>query len=170
MSMNFKFLNTSKPTSLSSNKLLDFVFTNKANIVNDHSIHACSFSDHCLIATEINIPISNNKAEFMYSRKIKEDNLKDINNLITNPSFEFLSSINDINDKWIIFENSILKMIDLIGPKTKIRIKQKKLPWLDASTFKLKIYRDKLYRYALKTKSIDDWDKYKEVRNKYNIC
>ena len=42
-------------------------------------------------------------------------------------------------------------------------------PWLDASTFKLKNYRDKLYRYAIKSKLLEDWNKYKEIRNKYNI-
>ncbi len=42
------------------------------------------------------------------------------------------------------------------------------LPWLDASTFKLKNYRDKLYKYAVKSKSTEDWNRYKEVRNKYN--
>ena len=43
------------------------------NIVNDHSIHPCSFNDHCLVATEINIPINPSDAEFIYSRRIKED-------------------------------------------------------------------------------------------------
>jgi hypothetical protein len=37
------------------------------NIVNDHSIHPCSFSDHCLVATEINIPINASNAEFFTS-------------------------------------------------------------------------------------------------------
>ena len=76
--------------------------------------------------------------------------------------------ITDINDRWILFKNHILKVVDLVFPKVKIKIAQKKLPWLDASTFKLKNYRDKLYHYALKSKSIDDWNKYKLIRNKYN--
>jgi hypothetical protein len=135
-SMNFKFLNTSKPTRLSSNTLLDVVFTNNMNIVNDHSIHPCSFSDHCLVATEVKIPINASNAEFIYSRRIKEDKLIDIDNLLRSTSFEFLKTITDVNDKWILFKNHILKIIDTICPKVKIKITQKKLPWLDASTFK----------------------------------
>ena len=49
-SMNFKLLNSPKPTRLVSNTLLDVVFTNNISLVTDHSIHPCSFSDHCLIA------------------------------------------------------------------------------------------------------------------------
>ena len=67
------------------------------------------------------------------------------------------------------FKNYLLKIIDLVCPKVKIKIKQKKLPWLDALTFKLKNYRDKLYCRALKSKNVADWDKYKNIRNKYNM-
>lgn len=109
------------------------------------------------------------QAEFIYTRKIKDDSLIMIDNLLKNTSFEFLSQIDNINDKWLLFKNSICKIIDEVCPKVKIKIKQKQLPWLDASTFKLKNYRDKLYRYALKSKSLEDWDKYKLIRNKYNI-
>jgi hypothetical protein len=138
------------------------------NIVNDHSIHPCSFSDHCLVATEVKIPINASNAEFIYSRRIKEDKLIDIDNLLRSTSFEFLKTITDVNDKWILFKSHILKIIDTICPKVKIKITQKELPWLDESTFKLKNYRDKLYRYAIKSKLLD-WNKYKEIRNKYNI-
>ena len=167
-SMNFKFLNDTKPTRLSSGTLLDVVISNNINIVNEHSLHPCSFSDHCLVAIEINIPVDLNKAEFIYTRRIKDDHLIAIDNILKSTSFSFLDQINDINDKWILFKNTIYKIIDLICPKTKIKIKQKNLPWLDASTFKLKNYRDKLYKYAVKSKSIEDWNRYKEVRNKYN--
>ena len=114
------------------------------------------------------IPVDLTKAEFIYSRRIKVDHLIAIDNILKSTSFSFLDQINDINDKWILFKNTIYKIIDLICPKTKIKIKQKNLPWLDASTFKLKNYRDKLYKYAVKSKSIEDWNRYKEVRNKYN--
>ena len=83
--------------------------------------------------------------------------------------FEFLKRITDVNDKWILFKNHILKIIDTICPKVKIKITQKKLPWLDASTFKLKNYKDKLYRFAIQSKLLENWNKYKEIRNKYNI-
>ena len=39
----------------------------------------------------------------------------------------------------------------------------------DQLTFKLKNYRDKLYCRALKSKNVADWDKYKNIRNKYNM-
>ena len=146
MSMNFKFLNTTKPTRLASNTLLDVLMTNNANIVNEHSIHACSFSDHCLVAIEINIQINNyNKSDFIFTRRINIENLQTIDTMVKQVSFEFLNQIYDINDKWILLKNNLLKIIDLVCPKVKIKIKQKKLPWLDALTFKLKNYRDKLY-------------------------
>ncbi len=63
-----------------------------------------------------------------------------------------------------MLKKMILHIIDDCAPK---KLKSKGLPWLDADTFKLRYYRDKLCHAAIKSKLDDDWSKYKAVRNDY---
>jgi hypothetical protein len=64
--------------------------------------------------------------------------------------------------------NYLLKIIESCAPKVKLRHKQKDLPWLDASFFKLRYFRDKLYHRAVKSRLQDDWMRYKQARNDYS--
>ena len=79
-----------------------------------------------------------------------------------------MDKILDINDRWLLLKKILLNVIDKYCPKVKVKHKSKRLPWLDASTFKLRHYRDKVYHKAIASKNKDDWEYYKKIRNDYN--
>jgi hypothetical protein len=101
-------------------------------------------------------------------RRLTDESLALIDNEIKKCSFGFLDNIANVNDRWIMLKKMILHIIDNCAPKKHVKLKSKGLPWLDADTFKLRYYRDKLYHAASKSKLDDDWSKYKAVRNDYS--
>ena len=168
-SSNFNFVDDVKPTRLVSGTLLDVVLTNNLDSIINHFVHPCSFSDHCFVIFEFKFVIKQEKKDNIFIRRLTDDKLELINANLSNTSFDFLNSVIDINDKWLLFKKILLNAIDNLCPKVKVKHKAKRLPWLDATTFKLRHYRDKLYYKAISTKSQVDWDLYKKIRNEYNM-
>ena len=99
---------------------------------------------------------------------MNEKNLQLIDNELQKQRFDLLDTIADPNDRWLLFKNMVVKVVDSIAPKVKLRVKGSDLPWLDGSTFRLKLYRDKLYKRALISKSETDWNAYQLARNDYS--
>jgi hypothetical protein len=62
----------------------------------------------------------------------------------------------------------LLNVIDKYAPKVKICLKSKRNLWLDAETFKLKYYFDKLYHKAIALKLEEDLSKHKTAGNDYS--
>ena len=89
-------------------------------------------------------------------RRLTDETLVLIDNEIQKCSFGFLDNIANVNDRWIMLKKMILHIIDNCAPKKHVKLKSKGLPWLDADTFKLRYYRDKLYHAAIKSKLDDD--------------
>ena len=59
----------------------------------------------------------------------------------------------------------LLSVVDKHAPFKRRRIRNKPSPWLTCEIRQLLNYRDQFKRHAIRTKLLEDWEKYKNIIN-----
>jgi hypothetical protein len=81
----------------------------------------------------------------------------DLENMILNEG-------NDIDDKWELWKDEVIKVLNRIVPKKKVLIKRNN-PWIDAEVIHASNVKSTLWRKAKKSGKESDLNKYKKVNN-----
>jgi hypothetical protein len=71
----------------------------------------------------------------------------------------------DPNDKLLIWEKLFKPVMDIYFPVRRKRIRKSSYPWIGSSVRVLMRNRDQARKKALKTKSVEDFNIYKRLRN-----
>ena len=71
----------------------------------------------------------------------------------------------DPNHKLSIWEKLFTPVVDIYFPMRRKRIRKNSHPWIDSSVLVLMRNRDQARKKALKTKSVEDFNMYKRLRN-----
>ena len=74
----------------------------------------------------------------------------------------------DVNQALKYFNGIVRSIFDLHAPHIVKKIRGKPCPWINSDLRKLMIDRDRILRKFRKTKSEDDWNLYKKLRNLCN--
>ena len=56
-------------------------------------------------------------------RRLNDDALASINHALNDTSFAFLRRIEDVNDRWILLKQVIVRLVDLSAPKKKLNVR-----------------------------------------------
>ena len=170
------FTNTiNKPTRLDpvSGKmtLLDVILCSNPTSVLSSAVFPYSRSDHWLIVSIFNFKSSKYKYCSMPSRCLNEKKMKllklEIKNIFQNYD---LSRIINVNIRWNLLKDEIMKSLEKIAPIKQINVRiTKSLPWYDKQLVNLAHKRNRLYNTWCKSKLAYDRAKYVEIRNKYNL-
>ena len=75
-----------------------------------------------------------------------------------------------INESWENWKRVFLHIFDKHAPKRVIRVRNKPTPWLDSNLKQQMMTRNSLKRRAIKTGSENDWNCYRNMRNKVNYA
>ena len=159
-----------KITRIASGTLLNVFVTNQQSCVTKHYVEPCPFSDHCFVICDLLFRKAKNNNNTIMFRRLNDDALASINHALNDTSFAFLRRIEDVNDRWILLKQVIVRLVDLSAPKKKLNVKSKRLPWLDADCFRMKYLRDKHYRLAIKSKLPLDWVVTKQHAMRTVVC
>ena len=70
-----------------------------------------------------------------------------------------------LSEKWDKFKNVFLTVSNICAPFETRRLKNRNNPWIDNTIVRLMYKRDHLKRKAVKYKSDELWESYKQIRN-----
>ena len=70
-----------------------------------------------------------------------------------------------LSEKWDKFKNVLLTVSNTCAPFETRRLKNRNNPWIDSNPVRLIYKRDHLKRKAVKYKSDELWESYKQIRN-----
>ncbi len=133
-----------KLTGQVSGTILDVLMTNQPSIITEHHVEPCPFSDHSAVICALTIKCHIESGDIVTLRRLSDAVIAQIDGEFRKTSFVFLNTITNVNDRWLMLKQMLLSIINNHALMKKLRLKSKSLPWLDADTFKLKHYRDKL--------------------------
>ena len=128
-----------------SKTLIDVVLHNKENIVNT-SVIDFPYSDHKLVLVNCKFKSITNDIEIKLSRKLNEKLISEIGKQIELINFNILDKVKNLNERWFLFKQIILNLINNLAPLKKCENKKvKNLPWYDTDLIKAERKCSKLY-------------------------
>lgn len=131
--------------------------------VHHHDMH--DHSDHQLIYCTLNIKISASKPKIIRYRNFKQFNI-DIfkQDLVNIPWWQVLDCEN-VNQKVSLLSEMILALFECHAPITEKKVTRPPSPWFTDALRAMKKHRNNLYSKYKRTKSVRDWEAYKEIKN-----
>lgn len=167
LSYDFQQLIT-EPTRITntSQKIIDVIFINNSDlVVNSGIINADTISDHSAVYCELNMFVPRPKPIFVTYRNFKNFNNNDFNQDLVNTRWDDILYLNDIEDKIKLLNTYIIELFDKHAPYTISRISKPYAPWLTFNLKQMMKQRDKALSTYKRSKSVDDHNCYKQLRN-----
>jgi hypothetical protein len=161
-----------------SSTLIDIILSNCPDKHTASGVQVCSFSDHYLIFTKVNIEKkvkSHNCIRYRDYKKFSEKEfLKDLSEHFTklNLSSSNIKNDHDFEDKWKSWKSVFLQISNKHAPFKVSRLKNRTNKWMTPDIMKLIHKREYLHKKALQTndssKYNELWNEYKKTRNLVN--
>ena len=114
--------------------------------------------------------ISDNYVTYVETRNSKLLNANSFISDLTNASWPQTDNSMNINESWENRKRGFLHIFDKHAPKRVIRVRNKPAPWLDSNLKQQMMTRYSLKRRAIKMGSENDWNCYRNMRNKVNYA
>lgn len=159
------------PSRATNNNVLDVVITDSPNIISDITSEISVIkSDHYLLKFNINLSQKRNPygvTNDRYIYQFKNTNFDEVRYRISQLNLHdiIVSNYNDIDKAWHLWNGEILKTINKLIPKVKMR-NNSMTPWIDGEMLHLSNIKETLRRKAKKSNNINDWNNYKQANNK----
>ena len=151
-----------------TSSLLDHIFTNNPNKINQSGIIKTGFSDHYLTyCSRKNVKLSLGQHKTIKFRSMKNYSQLDFLNRLRNIDWSVVLTCQDVNDAWDIFKSIFTGILDEIAPYKEVRIKGRTEPWMTSDILDLIRNRDKALENSNKNKAnMELREQFKNLRNK----
>ena len=129
-----------------STSLIDVLLYN-SDLIQKTSIIGCPFSDHHFVLASIKLKPTKNSTFSLICRNLSKDNMKIIQQAISEVDFNVILNIDNIEKKYEAFSKEILSIVDHYAPLKSIKQKDcvNQTPWVDLELSQLKNTRDSYY-------------------------
>ena len=152
-----------------SQTLIDIIVSNQPSYISETAVFATSISDHDMVGCIRKI----NTARFFprtitcrnYKSYLPDNLIKDLQNVDWKP----LYNIRNVNEALTFFNKILVSLADKHAPPIKKKVRGKPCPWMNENLKHKMNKRDQLLRRARKTNNTEDWESYKQLRNKCTI-
>ena len=162
----FKQLITT-PTRITniSSTLIDIIITNKENNVAKTFTSAQSMSDHDMICCVRKINYKHTNPRTITCRNFTKYDPNLLMQDLANTDFAPLYKATDVNKAWNYLKGILTEKFNKHAPIMTKRVKGTFCPWLTPEIKRYMNNRDRTLRKFRKSKTDNDWDDYKELRN-----
>ena len=146
------------------NNNLDLFFTSHPSLVK--SVNTIpGISDHDMVVIDIELKPHYKRPKRREIFTYKKANWEDIKNTISAQSQEIIHNDETVEVKWKQFKNCINETVNENVPK-RLTSKRHNLAWLTKTEKKMIAKKHKLYQHARRTGKQEDWNKFKQHKNK----
>ncbi|CAH0559663.1 unnamed protein product [Brassicogethes aeneus] len=160
-----------EPTRITAtcSTLIDLIITSKnSNIVSSKVNNDIDLSDHSSVECSFNVLCIKNEPKFYTFRDFKNFNIEEFYVSLCRFSFNEVFNELDVNNKLTILNNILLSLFDHYAPVRTVRVTKKRAPWLTDNLRLIFRLRNKALQKFKKTKTPNNWDNYKMLRNYAN--
>lgn len=148
--------------------LVDFILVmDDTNCINSGVINS-DISDHDFVYCNINISRPKNIPTIRTYRDYKNINLDEFNFDLQNINFYYMLQLDDVDDKLLFFNTTILQLFNKHAPLITRKFTKKFIPWLTDNLKLLMTLRDNAKAKFKNTRKTGDWNYYKSLRNLTN--
>ncbi|MEM6812713.1 MAG: reverse transcriptase family protein, partial [Pseudomonadota bacterium] len=153
-----------------SETLIDVILTTKPETITDVKVIASSLSDHDIIGFKRKTKNKKNKQETLIRcRDYSKYNPEDLRNDLRETNFDAVFSDSNPNTAWNNFQSILRTTFDRHAPFISKKVKTEKSAWLNRELKQQMNQRDALQRKFRKSRSTEDFENYKRLRNRVNI-
>ena len=156
------------PTRVTSNSstLIDLALATDVGKIVASGVLQCSISDHSLIYLVRRARKPRNTFRNIQFRNLKTYSAERFVADLHNASWEEIDTSLTVDDAWNVFKSLLNNIIEKHAPLQSKRARADSLPWLTSDIRTLMRQRNFHHKRAQKTKSTDEWETYKKLRNK----
>lgn len=166
---NYNFIQIiNEPTRISraAVSLLDPIFvTNESMVTKSEVVSVDEVSDHCLVYCCLKIEKSHKDTRIITHRNYTNFNINLFLQDLSLIQWDEIFYENYIDNKITLFNNFLLSLFNKHAPLKDVRVTKPRAPWI---TPNIKLYmkqRDRALQDFKKTRSVDNWENYKRLRN-----
>lgn len=153
-------------TTVSSESLIDLLVTSSPKLFGSTGVLQSGFSDHLPIFGSLITVRQKDKHRVISTRKVDLNaNHEDFRNALSRISWDMMNIFDDPDDKLCIWENLFTPVMNIFFPVRRKRIRKNSYPWIDSSILVLMHNRDQARKKALKSKSDEEFNIYRRLRN-----
>lgn len=156
------------PTRITENSetLLDlFITTSDLRIIKVDAQDINGISDHLATVGVFNLKSIKTPPKFITRRSFKEFNEEEFRRDIFEQNWDFIYTLDNVDDMLYFFNNTLLRVFDLNAPVRTFRVTKPPAPWLTYNIKQMIKLRDRAHNKYKKTRTHINWKSYTELRN-----
>lgn len=159
----------SEPTRITgtSSSLLDVIMVSEDVVVNSVTVNDLhtEISDHCVTACRINKIKEKKSSKLVTFRDFKNFNDNNFSAFLQNINWDHIYNLTCTNTMVEYLTQKIIEVFDIFAPICTKRVSKPPAPWLTDTIKDMIKIRDRAYARFKKSKQIEHFDYYKELRN-----
>ena len=148
--------------------IIDVFLTNSPENIIHTDVITTNLSDHEMIGAIRKKFKHKCQPRKVRSRNYRNYNKEKVKNHVKNINWDPLFMSKDPTNTWNLLKETLLKIASNHAPFTIKNIKGKPCPWLNESIKCEMNFRDTLNRKAQKNRTEENWNAYKQQKNKVN--
>ena len=147
---------------------LDHYYTNRVDKISPVQTLHQGGSDHQLIFAVRYSRSLKTSLRYVRKRSYKHFNPQEFISEIRKLSWLDVYLSDNVNQAVELMSSKITRILDIMAPIRTVQVRTNYAPWLSQETKNMMSERDSLQSRAAKTKSAEDWKRFKTLRNKIN--
>ena len=158
-----------KPTRVTENSrsLLDVILVSDPVLVKSSDVLEITISDHFLVHTVINLRSPKQAPTYIVTRSFRNYKANQFANDIAHIPWDTMNLIDkSVDNRLDAFNNLLLACLDDHAPVKTVKIRHKPNPFITEDVRDLMKVRDHLHKRARRTGTREDWEAFKELRNR----
>jgi len=149
------------------NSLLDVIILSGVDLLQG-SVEHCAMhdnSDHDLIHCKLNLKVPCSKAKIVQFRDYRHFDQALFESDLLKWDWNAMWNIQDVDQMVKALVENMTAIFNIHAPVRTVRVTRPKSPWFTDNLKLLKQYRNRLFSKYKKSRSLQDWETYKEIRN-----
>ena len=160
---------TDKPTRVTENSrsLLDVILVSDPVLVKSSGVLEITISDHFLVHAVINLRSPKQAPTYIVTRSFRNYKADQFANDIAHIPWDTMNLIDEpVDNRLNAFNDLLLACLDDHAPVKTVKIRHKPNPFITEDIRDLMKARDHLHKRARRTGTREDWEAFKELRNR----
>jgi hypothetical protein len=147
---------------------LDLIISNIPSLIcNTNVLDPVHLNDHCTITGEITFKISKKKAYTRVMWDYKKANYDGMRESLNNQNWDEIFETDDINTICESWTAIMIAAVDKYVPHKKVTVRPNDKSWYNGYLRRLRKTKFKAHQKAIRLRTPDEWENYRQVRNWY---